>query len=141
MASSSPRTLTSLPELQPPDNETEIRRSFEGFRLALAQMTPEQLMGQLTTINAALEAEARTRLAATVSEPLSAYIEKLDRVVLRSTPSEIPSPSPRDRGDPRFPSRQPSPLDLLASSARLGPRLAAKLVVASARSRSRSADE
>lgn len=136
MGSQSPRTLSSLPELGPPDSEEAIRRSFEGYRMSLASLTPDQLMAHLTQINLALQEQARASLAATVSEPLSDYLEKIDRVVLRSTPSEIQSPSPRGlaaQGSPS--SRPPSPLDLLASSNRLGPRLAAKLVVASARSR------
>lgn len=122
-----------LPELQPPDDEEEIRRTFEGYRSVLATMTTEQLMGQLTTINAELESQNRTVLARAVSRDLSEYISILDQPVLRLRPTDQRSPEPRDRGRPPSPSRQPSPVDLLFGSSR-GKRLAAKLVGANARS-------
>lgn len=132
MDSSSRPTLT---ELQPPDEPESIVRTFEGYRAALAQMTVQQQVEQLTRINAALEQESRTHLAQLISRPLSDYISSLDLIVPRSTPTAPPSSPSRDRGRasslPSSP--RPSPADLLFGSSR-GRALAAKLVVASSRS-------
>lgn len=128
---------STLTELQPPGSVGAIERTFEGYRAWLRTATPDQLREQLTKINAALEEQSRTTLQSMVerSGGLSDYLTSLDRVQLRSTPPDLPSShSPRGRGAQGSPrSRPPSPLDLLAGSGRLGPRLAAKLVAASAR--------
>lgn len=130
MASSSRPRLT---ELQPPDSQEDIKRTFQGYQMALATMTTEQLTGELARINALLETQSRTTLIDTVSAPLSDYISRLDQPVLRLRSTPPPSPQPRDRGAPPSPrSPQPSPLDLLFGSR--GRRLAAKLVAANARS-------
>lgn len=130
MASSSRPTLT---ELQPPDDEAAIARSFEGYRLTLETMTRPELLAELTRINAALEAESRSKVIQTAMQPLTDFISNLDAPVLRLRPTARPS-SPRDRGaaHSRPSSPQPSPLDLLFGSRGRG--LAAKLVAANARS-------
>lgn len=130
MASSSPRTST----LSSPDNPEAIRRSFEGYRMAIARMNEAELRAELTRINSALEESTRSTLVATIQAPLTAYTSSIDQLVLRSTARE-PRPSPRERGEARSQrsaSQQPSPLDLLFGSSR-GRRLAGKLVAAGAR--------
>jgi len=130
MASSPPRISRTL-------TPTELARLDRTYRRALAQMTVPQLMDHLATINRQIEADRTERLGRVLSEAPSGYRPDLDQPVV-STPTATPLPR-RDRGS--LPSR-PSPpraLDLLASQSRMGPRLAAKLVAASARSASRRA--
>lgn len=130
---------TSLTELQPPDSRAAIERTFAGYKKTLESLSPDQLMEHLTAINGQLELQQRALVSAVLSpsEVLSASIASLDRPVLRSTPTAIQSPQPRGLAAQVSPSHlPPRAVDLLASSSRLGPRLAAKLVAASARSRS-----
>jgi hypothetical protein len=128
--SSSPRRLT---ELQPPDDQWQIERSFEGYRQALATMTVAQLMTEATRLSALIETENRAALTSLISRPLQDYASSLDLIVPRSRPM-APQPSPSARGRAAFQpsSPQPSPVDLLFGSR--GRRLASKLVVASSRS-------
>jgi len=131
MASSSQASW--MPELQPPDNPDDIKRTFRGYQMALERMTQKELLAEAARLSAMIETEQRQLLSKMVSAPLSDYISRLDQPVLRSTSTPRPSPRPRDRGvvpSPRF--QQPSPLDLLFGSR--GRRLAAKLVAANARS-------
>ena len=113
------------------------------YQRTLERMSQDQLRAELTRINALLEQQSRMAIRETIehgtSVALSDWIQSLDRPVLRSTAPELPSSnSARGRAAQASPrSRPPSPLDLLAKSARMGPRLAAKLVAASARSASR----
>lgn len=132
----SPWKPSPLPQ---PNNPEALARTWDGYRQTLLTMARRPdgirlLLEHLTTINSQLQAERERQMALVTSAPLSAYISNLDQLVLRSTPRERQSRSPRDRAAPASPrSPQPSPLDLLSRSNRLGPRLAAKLVAASAR--------
>jgi hypothetical protein len=130
MASSPARTL---PELQPPDDETEIRRSFEGYRLAIQGESIPALIERLSRINVELEAQAQALLRTTISAPLDSYISSLDILVPRTTPTRSTPPSPRGQSALRSPSQPPTAADLLFGGSR-GRRLAAKLVGANARS-------
>ena len=112
-----------------------------GLRRVLTQQPQEtltawqqRLMGYLAQTNAALEAQAQAQIAASLTSLDSGSIDSL---VPRSTGPEILAPPSMDRGRPASPFPPPSPLDLLSASSRLGPRLAAKLVAASARSAAR----
>lgn len=133
MTDSSPRRSST--ELQPPDNSEDIKRTFEGYRLALRTLTPAELMAETARLSSLIERENRTLLNGVVTKPLEDYISSLDTLVLRSTPPSRtpPGPSPTDRGQPRSPSPQPTPADLLFGSGR-GKRLVGKLVASNARS-------
>ena len=125
---------TSLERLSAPQEH----RTWDGYRKALASLTPEQLMSLLATINSQLDAERDRRMSSILlSSPSSG---DLDRPVLSSTRRET-RPSPTDRGAPPSTFRPPSAVDLLSANQRLGPRLAARLMIASARAQSRRESE
>lgn len=121
----------------PPQPETpdQIRETWDRYRQTLANLPgspTEQIVtlhGLLADVSARLELESRSL----VSRTLSDYASERDRLTLRSAPTAPPS-SPRSSSES---SPQPGPADLLARTSRLGPRLAQKLIVASARAASR----
>lgn len=115
-----------------PTDQYGVQETFKGFRQALAVLSIPQLMDQLTRINAAMEADAQLKLRNAISTT-SWGSSSLDDPVVRSTRTATRGApaAPTDRGaGPSLLSPPPGPLDLLARSGRLGPRLAAKLVAA-----------
>lgn len=105
----------------PPD----LIAGFEAYRTWLAGKTTEELVAELTRIDALLQSQQRATMTSLLSSPLSTYLGTLDRPVLRSGPTASPSPSP-DRGRPPSPSLPPA-----LSGPRWAPngmRLARKLV-------------
>lgn len=145
MTDSSSRT-SWLRKTEAPDprDDPNLIRTFEGYRMALSRMTIPQLLDRLTSINAELQAQSQSTLVSQISSQLSDSIQALDRLQVRS-PRMAPPTSAPDRGASAsrpFPgSPQPSALDRLASSKYMGPKLAAKLVVADARKRARARGE
>ena len=104
---------------------------WQGVERAIARMSPEEAMRQLAHVNGLLSQQRRSL----VTDELMASVQELDRPVLRPTSEERRSPS-QDRGRASFPTspqRSPGALDLLISARRVGPRLAARMVQASAR--------
>lgn len=98
---------------------------------AIASLTPEQTLAQLAVVNGELSQQRRSL----VTEAIQESVAELDRPVLRQPTTAERSPR-QDRGLASSPiSHRPSPgaLDLLISSRRIGPRLAARMVQASAR--------
>lgn len=118
---------TSLEPLSPPQEY----QTWGGYRQALARMSTPQLMELLATINGQLAAERDRRLSSILGLS-STVTEGLDQPVLSSTRMATQH-SPMDRGAPPSTFPQPSAVDLLASSQRLGPKLAQRLMLASAR--------
>lgn len=134
MTDSSPhRSWRPRSELPTPQDDPALIRTFQGYRAALARMTPEQLLSHATDLSARLEAQSRSTLAALIS-PGPSGSSSIDDLVIRS-PRTDPLSQHRDRGarpSPASPSL-PSAVDLLAASKKLAPRIAAKLVQAEAR--------
>ena len=128
MASSRRRGLEPLTPPQEYD-------TWDGYRRALASLSPPELMALLATINTGLTAERERRMASILTSSPS-MAEALDRPVLSSTRMATQR-SPMDRGVPPSQFQQQSAVDLLASSQRLGPKLAQRLMIASARAQSR----
>lgn len=126
--------MTDSPGIRRP-SEADLRQSFEGYRRALSKLSTRELMELAATQSAAIQ---QTQLSA-LSQLLTSSTPDLDQPVQRSTSGVSPSGGREvDRGQrPSPPSRQPSSLELLASRSRMGPRLAAKLVAADARRRTR----
>jgi hypothetical protein len=122
------RPTTDAPD---PRDDSGLLRTFQGYRRALSLMSRQELLSQLTDINAQLEAQSRSSLTALLSPQLSDWQRALDNPVLRSRPMARPS-SAADRGAAASlpsPERQaPSAVDLLAASRKMAPRIAAKLV-------------
>jgi hypothetical protein len=102
-------------------------------------MSPDQLLAHLTQINAAMEADRQTRMASLLASR-SEHLSSLDQPVLSSTATAT-RPSPMDRAAAPSPSPALSAVDLLASSQRLGPKLAQRLLMASARAQARRSTE
>lgn len=128
-----------VPNWQPPNSRAGLARSYQGFQQALRQMSPSQLLELSTRQAAMIQTETAALLQSTLST-LSGYSESQDQPVLSRASTAIPSPDPNrptDRGAPASPIRQPGALDRLAESRRLGPRLAARIVLHSARSEAR----
>ena len=116
-----------------PDSWTQSELSdddWSALSRAYARMSPEQLLSHLTGINAQLQAQNRSMISRTLEDVVS----DLDRPVPRRQATVDPY-QPPDRGHPPSQSqtRSPSALDLLASHERIGPRLATKLMKASAK--------
>ncbi len=101
-----------------------VERAYEG-------MSRDRLLAELTRINEALATQTRS----VVSQQIT-YQPDLDLPVIRSQKTEGPSRPPDHERRPSQPS-QPGALDLLISGHRMGPRLARKLTLASARARTR----
>ncbi len=115
---------------RPPSlTSSELEDAMAGYQRALPYLSNAELMSQLATINAALESQARESLTSVL---LSDYRRTLDQPVLRSPTEGTPS-QPADRATPPSPYRPPSPAELLAAAPRTGPRLAARLLAASAK--------
>lgn len=113
---------------KPPADPAEERRLWDAYRTMLSRMTPEQLMDHASRNAALLQSQARAMTSMTLSD----FRTGMDNPVLQR-PSMAP-PSSTDRpAQASQRSLQPSALDLLSSSHRLGPALATKLIVASAR--------
>lgn len=125
----SPRSYR-LPD--PPITDSLTRQTFESYQRSLAMIASqpggtERLFGLLTEVSARLEAQTRSAISQTLSE----YASSRDTLVPRSTPKDVRS-RPSDRSA-SIPSPQPSAIDLLSTSSRLGPRLATKLILSAAR--------
>lgn len=136
MTDSLPPTRFPTTDAPDPRDDPNLLRTFQGYRKVLSTMTIEQLMAHSVDLAAQLEEQSRRTLMAQLSSPLSSSMQSLDSPVVRSPRMASPSSRP-DRGQA---ASQPSPalpprsaLDLLASSKRLAPRIAAKLVAAEAR--------
>jgi hypothetical protein len=122
---------SSLEPLSPPQ-EFE---TWAGYRRSLATLSPDQLISLLTTINGQLQEDRIRRMESILSSSQSLE-GALDRPVLSSTRLATQH-SPMDRGVPPSTFQQPSAVDLLSASQRLGPKLAQRLMLASARATSR----
>ena len=126
MASSPVRDLPELPSPGP---------EWEGLQRHYEQLTMEALTAELARINSLQESLSRS----SVSAMLDRAISSLDQPVLRSRRTAVPSRSP-DRGQPTTSPSPLSALDRLLTSSRMGPRLAAKVTIASARAQGRRKD-
>ncbi len=102
---------------------TVLERAYQGW-------SAEELLAELTKINGLLATQTRSVVTQQMRPP------DLDQPVIRSQTTVAPS-RPADLEPQRFRPPQPSALDLLISGHRMGPRLAQKLAMASARARSR----
>jgi hypothetical protein len=112
----------SLMRDRQPDWKT-LERAYAGW-------SADQLIAELTKINALLATQTRSVVTNQMQPP------DLDQPVIRSQTMDAPS-RPADLEPLRSRPPQPSALDLLISGQRMGPRLAQKLAMASARARAR----
>lgn len=126
---------TSLERLSP----SHEFQAWQGYAEALSRLSTTQLMELLTSINGQLVAERERQMSSILASSRSSE-EALDRPVLSSTRTATPR-SPMDRGVPPSQFRPPSAVDLLSASQRLGPKLAQRLMIASARAQSRREGE
>jgi hypothetical protein len=117
-----------------PDSQAAIQETFRAYRAALRQMDRRELLEHLTSINAQLEAQAQAQLARTIQAPLSEYTSSIDRLVLRQPSTDRRSSPHRDRG---VQASQPSSRQQLDPQTSWAQRLAAKLVLSSARAAAR----
>lgn len=131
MAQSSESNLPR-PPLLPRLTEATMLGAMAPYEAALERMSSSQLTQELTRINALMQQQAQS----TTESLLRAKLEQESQPHASSTRTPDPSPD-QDRGRPTTRSPQPSPLDLLAASSRMGPRLAARLTLASARAQAR----
>jgi len=122
-----------LPTLSPLSTE-DLRRMFDGYQTALTLLPPQTLMQELARVNALIESQSSNLLTGTLWQASHSAIDQ---------PDHSPEPlstgqSDRDHDRPTSPQPRPaSATDLLAGTGRIGPRLAAKLVVSSARAQAR----
>jgi len=122
-----------LPTLLPLSTE-DLRRMFDGYQTALNFLPPQQLMAELSRVNALIESQSSSLLTGTLWQ---ASHSEIDRPDLSPEPLSMSQSQP-DPDRPLSP-RSPAPtsaISLLAGTGRIGPRLAAKLVVSSARAQS-----
>lgn len=125
-----------LPTLLPISTE-ELRRMYDGYQQALTFLPPQQLMAELARVNALIESQSSSLLTGTLWQ---ASHSEIDRPDLSPEPTWM-SQSEAAPDRPLSPRSQPpvTAISLLAGTGRIGPRLAAKLVVSSARAQGRRA--
>lgn len=116
-------------KLVPPSLMSETRPDWQAVERAYRSMSPERLLEELTRINSLLGHQTRSVVSANLSQYL---MHDLDQPVQRS-PRTADLSRPADREPRPSQKSQPGALDLLITGRRIGPRLAAKLVQASAR--------
>lgn len=120
-----------------PQNDSEVMDTMRAYQQALSQMDRDQLMGELTRINGAIQQQGQTALAAALTQRLEETIGSLDRVTLRSPRMESQSPGSA-RGQAAQAS-QPSPQQPQwlprSQSGGLGRAAAARIAAADARRR------
>lgn len=119
-----------------PLQNREIEEAFASYRTSLALLTPERLMEELTRVNALLQDQSSSLLTGQLWQASLSAIDRLDPAgePTSTTPFDPAPDRPTSRLSPAPPM---SAISLLAGTGRLGPRLAAKLVVSSARAQSR----
>lgn len=108
---------------------------YDGYQQALTFLPPERLMAELTRINGLLQEQSNSLLTGALWQ---ASHSEIDRQGPAPEPLSMTPSSDQD------PDRPPSPRSLAPTSAtsllmgtgRIGPRLAAKLVMSSARAQS-----
>lgn len=125
-------------EPPPLTSEQAFRETMDRYAASLANLpgTPQERITRLHALLADVSARLQTQASQSLTASLMEYAQMQDRLVLRSTRTEPQRASSPDRGS-RESSPQPTSADLLSSSGRIGPRLATKLILASARSRTR----
>jgi hypothetical protein len=127
---------------QPPTaplDPTEIASAFEGYQQTIQTMPRDQLLAELARVSALLESQSSNLLTSQLWQASHSAIDRLDQA---QEPMSMTMDSSRFGADPERPASRPSPepsraISLLAGTGRLGPRLAAKLVVSSARAQTR----
>lgn len=127
--------------LQPPTaplHPSEIAEAFESYQQTLTGMSTPQLLAELARVNDLLQAQSSSLLTSQLWQASHSAIDRLDQA---QEPMSMTSPSPSEPDPSRPTSRPPQEpskaISLLAGTGRLGPRLAAKLVVSSARAQTR----
>jgi len=122
-----------LPTLLPISTE-DLRKMYDGYQQALTFLPPATLMAELARVNALIENQSSNLLTGTLWQ---ASHSEIDRPDLSPEPLSMGQSQPgHDRPlSPRSPAPT-SAISLLAGTGRIGPRLAAKLVVSSARAQS-----
>jgi hypothetical protein len=107
---------------------------FDGYRQSLSLLNQEQLMEHLSRVNALLAAQSNNLLTGALWQASHSEIDR---------PDQAPEPMSMSQSDqvhdrPTSPRSLPmaDSISLLAGTGRLGPRLAAKLVMSSARAQS-----
>lgn len=122
-----------LPILSPISTE-DLRRMFDGYQTALSFLPPERLMEELARVNGLIESQSKSLLTGTLWQASHSEIDRPDQA---QEPLSMSQSGPgQDRPlSPRSPTPT-SAISLLAGTGRIGPRLAAKLVVSSARAQS-----
>lgn len=114
--------------------DAQVRASYRGYATALGSLTVPQLIAEADRVAALLESQRQTAMT---SEMLQARVSSLDSPDQASDPMALPSPESDDRPSRRSTTSTPEQPWALLSGSRIGPRLAQKLVLASARARSR----
>lgn len=127
------RRLTNLPAPQPISGR-EIETMFDGYRQSLSLLTPEQLMEHLSRVNGLLQDQSNNLLTGTLWQASHSAIDRLDQAQEPMSMSQSEA-APDRPTSPRLPPPSTA-ISLLAGTGRIGPRLAAKLVVSSARAQS-----
>lgn len=122
-----------LPTLSPISTE-ELRRMFDGYQTALTFLPPDRLMAELARVNALIESQSSNLLTGTLWQASHSEIDRPDQAPEPSWMSQSGQAPDRPLSPPSPP--RTSAISLLAGTGRIGPRLAAKLVVSSARAQS-----
>jgi len=122
--------------LQPPPlNEDQLKASFRSYETALQRLDQSALFAELARVNGLLQEQAQTSLTSLLLRERTSEIDRLDQLS-PETESQSSDPADRPRPSPQSPPQMNS-WQLLSGTSRLGPRLAAKLVVSSARAQAK----
>lgn len=124
--------LPPLP-LLPPITSENLKESFQSYETSLARLDQPALFAELARVNGALQQQAQSTVISLLQREPSSAIDQLDQLSPMTDPLSDEA-ADRPRPSQPYPERTTS-LQLLSGTSRLGPRLAAKLVVASSRAR------
>ena len=126
--------MDSLPPTPLPLSTEDLRRMFDGYQQALSFLSPDKLMAELSRVNALIESQSKSLLTGALWQGSHSEID-------RQGPAPEPlsmDPSAQDHDRPASrPSPPPTAASLLAGTGRVGPRLASKLIISSARAQTR----
>lgn len=115
-------------------SETELRTGYASYQRALAMLSTDQLLAEADRVASLIEAQNRETMTSLL---LRERVSSLDRSDLDSDPMALPSEASPDRPSPRSGATTPDPPWVALTGSRIAPRLAAHLVIRSARAQAR----
>ncbi len=116
-----------------PWTEEDVRSWYGSYQRALASLTTEQLMAEADRVAGLIQQQSATAMTSSLLQARASQIDRLDQA---SDPMEALLESAAERSRPS-PASTPEPPWVSLGRYRIGPRLAQKLILHSARAQAR----